>query len=127
MPESPPTDPFVELTMMLATSAMQQLGKLVNPMTGKAEVNLAAAQVTIDMLEALKVRTKGNLDRNEERLLADTLAMLQMNYVETAAASPSSASNAAATQTEDKASEAVGDAPRPEDPPREKKFHKTYG
>ena len=68
---------------MLAMSAIQQMGKLVDPGTGKAEINLEAAKATIDMLDMLEARTRGNLDAEETRLLKDTLMSLKMNYVET--------------------------------------------
>ena len=73
---------FMHLVSMLAMSAIQQMGKLVNPGTGKAEINLEAAQATIDMLDMLATRTQGNLDAEETRLLKDTLTSLKMNYVE---------------------------------------------
>jgi len=73
---------FMHLVSMLAMSAIQQMGKLVDPNTGKAETNLEAAQATIDMLDMLEARTRGNLDAEETRLLKDTLMSLKMNYVE---------------------------------------------
>ncbi|MEI6563143.1 MAG: DUF1844 domain-containing protein [bacterium] len=89
MPATPPSDMnkalFMELAIMLSSSAMQQLGKIINPMTGKTEIHLEAAQATIDMLEMLEAKTRGNLDREEERLIKNTLTALQMNYVETSA------------------------------------------
>jgi len=69
--------------MMLSSSVLQQLGKIVNPLTNKAEVNLEGAQISIDMLSVLKEKTKGNLDKDEEKILNDILSSLQMNYVET--------------------------------------------
>jgi len=79
---------FVNLVTMLSMSAMQQLGKLVpgragNPAEGKAEINLDAAQATIDTLDMLSAKTNGNLDKDEARLMKDTLSMLKMNFVET--------------------------------------------
>jgi len=73
---------FMHLVSMLAMSAIQQMGKLVDPQTGKAETNLDAAQATIDMLDMLELKTRGNLDAEETRLLKDTLMSLKMNYVE---------------------------------------------
>ena len=67
---------------MLAMSAIQQMGKLVDPSTGKTAINLEAAQATIDMLDMLEIKTRGNLDAEETRLLKDTLMSLKMNYVE---------------------------------------------
>ena len=119
---------FVELVLMLGSSAMQQLGKLMNPMTGKTEVNLEAAQATIDLLDMLKAKTTGNLDRDEARLLSDTLASLQMNYVDTAqgqpAAAPSQPAQPDEAPTQDQQKPAA-EAPPPAEP-AEKKFHKTY-
>ena len=74
---------FMHLVSMLAMSAIQQMGKLVNPGTGKTEINLEAAQATIDMLDMLELKTRGNLDAEETKLLKDTLMSLKMNYVET--------------------------------------------
>ena len=74
---------FMHLVSMLAMSAIQQMGKLVNPGTGKAEINLDAAQATIDMLDMLFTKTKNNLDADEEKMMKDTLASLKINFVET--------------------------------------------
>jgi len=74
---------FMHLVSMLAMSAIQQMGKLVDPGTGKAEINLEAAQSTIDMLDMLFTKTKNNLDADEEKLMKDTLASLKINFVET--------------------------------------------
>jgi polyhydroxyalkanoate synthesis regulator phasin len=74
---------FVNLVTMLSMSAMQQLGKLVNPAAGKAEINLDAAQATIDTLDMLAAKTSGNLDKDEARLMKDTLSTLKLNFVET--------------------------------------------
>ena len=79
---------FLQFVLMLSSSTMQQLGKLMNPLTGKTEINLEAAQSTIDLLIMLDAKTRGNLDREEERFLKNTLATLQMNYVETAQSAP---------------------------------------
>ena len=74
---------FLNMVMMFSTSAMQHLGKIVNPATGKTGVDLQGAQFFIDLLSMLKAKTDKNLDRDEARLLNDTLATLQMNFVET--------------------------------------------
>jgi hypothetical protein len=74
---------FVQLVLMLSGSALQQMGKLVDSQTHKADVNLEAAQTTIDLLDMLEAKTKGNLDKEEERMIRDTLMSLKMNFVET--------------------------------------------
>lgn len=75
---------FINLVSALAASAMQQLGKLANPMTGKTEMNLEGAKATIDLLEMLKAKTAGNLSEDEANLLRATLSNLQLNYVDEA-------------------------------------------
>ena len=83
MPEEPKMNiHFMSLVLSLSQAAMQQMGKVTNPLTGKIERSLDQAKVTIDMLEMLKEKTKGNLVKEEERLISDTLATLQLNYVD---------------------------------------------
>lgn len=74
---------FTNLVMMLSTSAMQQLGKLMDPASNKTSVDLEAAHFTIDMLDMLKSKTESNLDADESKLLNDSLTSLHLNYVET--------------------------------------------
>lgn len=106
---------FIQLVMMLATSASQAMGKLVNPATKKAEVNVEAAEATIDLLDMIEAKTKGNLDRDEERLLKDTLMSLKLTFVETRNAAPAPAP---APAPESKA-EGGKDSQEP-------RFHKSY-
>lgn len=82
---------FQGLVISLAAAAMQHLGKTLNPVTHKIEKNLPAAQATIDMLDMLEARTKGNLDDAEVKLLKNILAELKLNYVETLNEKPSPA------------------------------------
>ncbi len=119
---------FIELILMLSSSAMQQLGKIINPITGKAELNLEAAQATIDMVEMLEAKSRGNLDRDETRLLTNTLTSLRMNYVETAALpAKESKPEAKAEPAAPAASPAATPAVPPAQPEKDPKFHKTYG
>lgn len=74
---------FQGLVISLAAATMQHLGKTLNPMTNRLEKNLEAAQATIDMLDMLEAKTKGNLGESETKLLKGVLAELKMNYVET--------------------------------------------
>jgi len=73
---------FMSLVVSLSQTAMQNMGKIVNPLTGKIERNLEQARITIDMVEMLKEKTKGNLAKEEEKLISDSLATLQLNYVD---------------------------------------------
>jgi hypothetical protein len=118
---------FAELVMMLSTSAMQQLGKLVNPATGKAELNLEAAQFSIDMLDMLKEKTRGNLDREEESMLAGVLSSLQMNFVEAARTPPPPQESPAAPEAPADGPPDGKAAPPPPPEGKERKYHKSYG
>jgi polyhydroxyalkanoate synthesis regulator phasin len=120
---------FMNLVMMLASSAMQQMGKLVNPMTQKAEVNLEGAQVTIDLLTMVQTKTKGNLDKDEEKMLTDLLTSLQLNYVSTAEAAAAGKKEAPAAE---QPAAAASTPPPPSPPPdtdtkKDPKFRKSYG
>jgi len=75
---------FVNLVMIFKTAAFQQLGKTLNPITGKVEKNLEQARFSIDMIEMLKERTRGNLSEDLDKLVDSTLLELRMNYVEEA-------------------------------------------
>ncbi|MHB9154499.1 MAG: DUF1844 domain-containing protein [Endomicrobiales bacterium] len=75
---------FVSLVMMLASACWQQLGKVPSPVTGKLEKEISHAQITIDLLAMLRDKTKGNLSAEEERLLANTVSDLQLNYADEA-------------------------------------------
>ena len=80
---------FQGLVISLAAATMQHLGKTLNPVTNKIEKNLDAASSTIDMLDMLEAKTKGNLSEAEAKLLKGVLAELKMNYVETLNEKPS--------------------------------------
>ncbi|MCX7887889.1 MAG: DUF1844 domain-containing protein [Verrucomicrobiae bacterium] len=89
---------FLDMVSLLTSQAMIALGKVINPVTGKAEKNLPAARLFIDTLEMLEVKTKGNLTADEERVLRTSLTDLRLMYVEECkepAASPPSSATAA--------------------------------
>ncbi|MFC1632314.1 DUF1844 domain-containing protein [Candidatus Omnitrophota bacterium] len=73
---------FIQYVAILANSGMQQLGKVMNPLSGKMEKNMEAAKATIDLLSMLKQKTSGNLSTNEDNVLASAVANLQLNYAD---------------------------------------------
>ena len=73
---------FLQLVLGLQQAAMVGLGKLMNPVTGKLEKSLEAARNTIDTLGAIEARTRGNLEPDEARVLAQVLSELRMNYLD---------------------------------------------
>ncbi len=72
---------FDQLVMSLNEAAMIQLGKIINPASGKIERSLPQAQGTIDLLRMLKAKTQGNLSQREQQLLDQSVMTLQLNYV----------------------------------------------
>ncbi|MDZ7378161.1 MAG: DUF1844 domain-containing protein [candidate division KSB1 bacterium] len=75
---------FMNLVMMFHTAAMQHMGRLKNPLTDKIERDLLQAQMSIDMLDMLKAKTKGNLSDEETRFLDRVISELKLNYVDEA-------------------------------------------
>ncbi len=73
---------FVHLVLMFQAAAMQHMGKIKNPVTDKIERDLEQAQFTIDTLDMIQAKTKGNLSQEEERLLKTVLQELKLNYVD---------------------------------------------
>jgi Domain of unknown function (DUF1844). len=73
---------FVQLISMFQAAALQQMGKLKNPATEKIEKDLQQAQLSIDLIDMLKEKTKGNLLPDEERFLSGVLQDLKLNYVD---------------------------------------------
>lgn len=73
---------FLGLVASLHSSGMIQLGKLASPLTGKAERDLDGARQTIDLLEMIQGKTRGNLTDDEVRFLEHALFELRMNFLE---------------------------------------------
>ena len=72
---------FMQLIYMFHTSAMQGLGKIADP-TGKVNRNLEYVSQTIDLMEMLKVKTKGNISEDIGKMLDGMLSELKLNYVD---------------------------------------------
>jgi len=123
---------FLQLIASWSAAALQALGKLVNPATGRTETDLEAARMLIDLIEMIERKTRGNLSDEERRALRETLTLLRLNYVETAAEPPKAPAkegggpdgNAPRESAKPNAAPASGEPPAPDTPPR---FHKSYG
>ena len=134
---------FIEFVMMQAQNAALFLGQIPNPKTGQGEVNLELAKMFIDQLAMIPEKTRGNLSSEEAAVLRNTLANLQMVYVEVAQQAPKGTAaqpeqspaesepetSSSAEHPADKSTDA------PEQPPiapsteseSKKKFTKSYG
>jgi len=72
---------FLDLVMTLQMGAMVNLGMVQTPEGQRTPVNLPAAKDSIDMLEVLQSKTKGNLDDEEKEVLSEGMYHLRMAYV----------------------------------------------
>ncbi len=79
-----PQGNFAALISMLTTQALFALGLLQVKGQEKREPDLELAKYNIDMLDTLEEKTKGNLTKEEETVLANTLNELRMGYVKVA-------------------------------------------
>ncbi len=79
-----PQGNFAALISMLMTQALFALGLLQVKGQEKREPDLEMAKYNIDMLETLEEKTKGNLTKEEETVLANTINELRMGYVKVA-------------------------------------------
>jgi hypothetical protein len=75
---------FIHLIAMFQSAAMQQLGKLPNPLTNEIERDLEQAKMSIDILDMLKAKTSGNLSTSEQDFIDKVVFELHMNYVDEA-------------------------------------------
>jgi hypothetical protein len=79
----PPDLTFSGFVLSLATTAAVHFGDLADPGTGqKGELDLDAAARVIELLTMLQEKTKGNLIKEEERLLDDLLYELRLRFVQ---------------------------------------------
>lgn len=78
---SPGGPTFLDLVMTLQMGAMANLGMVQSPEGRRLPVNLSAAKDSIDMLEVMEAKTRGNLTEEESAVLKDGLYHLRMAYV----------------------------------------------
>lgn len=75
---------LTQIALMFQTAALQQMGKLGSPVTGLVERDLDQARISIDILDVLHRRMKGNLSAAEERMFTTLLRDLRLNFVDEA-------------------------------------------
>jgi len=73
---------FESLVRMLGSNAAMVLGAYADPQSGQPVIDPDAARELIDMLDALREKTTGNLAPEEDTLLLDLLGKLKMTYLE---------------------------------------------
>ncbi len=72
---------FIDLINSLAGTTLIQLGAVADPQTNIIKKDVHAARQTIDILELLKEKTKGNLTNEESMMFDNVLFDLRMRYV----------------------------------------------
>ena len=108
-PQLPPVD-FSAFIAELGTTAFAYLGGLQNPETKEVFVDLKMAKRTIDTIDLLKEKTKGNLTAPESNLLDNTLYNLRMTYIRIANNPPPPPT----PETSESGSEAPSEETKPE-------------
>ena len=73
---------FLSLVYSLNLTAMQQLGKNPDPMTGETKKELEQASLTVEMLEMLEEKTKNNLTTYENEFLNNIILKLHQLFAE---------------------------------------------
>ena len=122
------TQRFIEFVMMQAQNTAFVLGEIPHPQSGKAEVNLDMGQLLIDQLVMVQEKTKGNLNSDEARILAQTISNLQMLFVEAAQKKPSTAPAVPPAESPEAESPGAQQAATVQtDADGKKKFVKSYG
>jgi len=121
---------FANLVIQQANMALMFLGKVSHPETGRTLLDLDSAQLMIDQLEMLLVKTKGNLDKQEAALLQDSLMNLRLAFVEAAEAPERPAAPAqspASASAPPPANGTPATSPTPGEEEHRRKFTKKYG
>lgn len=77
---------FENLVRSLGQNAAMLLGGYADPRTGQPMLDLEGAREMIDMLDALREKTRGNLAPEEDTLLLDVLGNLKLAFMEMAKA-----------------------------------------
>ena len=80
-----PAIDFSTFLLSLSTTALYQMGHAPDPVTGRpAAPDPLLARQTIDTLEMLREKTRGNLDPEEQKLFDSLIYELRMRFVEIA-------------------------------------------
>lgn len=73
---------FLQLLYVFHSSAMQAMGRVDNPATGKREKKLEQAKQSIEMLEMIREKTTGNISEQLLDLLNKFILGLKSTYLD---------------------------------------------
>jgi len=77
-----PSRSFQMLVDFLTRNAAAMMGGMTDPQTGQAYVELDGAREVIDMLDALREKTHGNLAKADEDLLVEVVGSLKLTFMD---------------------------------------------
>lgn len=80
--DHPPSRGFQMLVDFLTRNAAAMLGGMADPRTGQAFVDLEGAREMIDMMDALREASRGNVAKSDEDLLIEVVGSLKLTYME---------------------------------------------
>ena len=96
----PARSPYFDLLVRsLANQAAMLLTGIQDPATGQTMVDIEGAREVIDMLDALREKTRGNLAPEEDKILAEMLGSLKFSYLEMSKAAAAAAMHTAPGKT----------------------------
>ena len=72
---------FSSFLLSLSSSVLLHLGEIEDPQSGIKKKDIALAKQSIDIINLLKEKTKGNLTEEEEKLMEHLLYDLRMRFV----------------------------------------------
>ncbi|MBI4024863.1 MAG: DUF1844 domain-containing protein [Verrucomicrobia bacterium] len=109
---------FAQLVEILTQNAVMLLGAMPDRQGRQRPPDLNGAEMFIEMLNVLQKKTKGNLSREEDKMISSTLYQLQTAFAEVASKTGEfgkarKATEAAETSEEDD----LADEPAPAPPP----------
>jgi len=115
---------FAQLVVQQSNMAMLLMGKVPHPQTGQTVRDIEAARLFIDQLEMLEAKTKGNLTKDEDQLLKQSLMSLRMAFVESVESPEPEAKKVEDASKDESKIEAAPQPPTDEE--SKKKFTKKY-
>ena len=77
-----PEPTFLEIVNMIAMQAIMCMGGMKTPDGREIPADLSVARHHVGLLEILQLKTKGNLDETEEKVMNQTVHELRMSFVQ---------------------------------------------
>ena len=80
--EQLPTPDFSSFIFSISTTVLMDLGEIEHPIDKEKKVNIKMAKHSIDVLDMIKDKTKGNLSEQEGALIENIVTDLKLRYCE---------------------------------------------